>query len=289
LLSSPAVADANRNRIRIQRLGLRRVIFGDLYHYCMVAAWWQFFGLIAIVYGSTNAVFALAYFLAPGCIENARPGFLDMFFFSVQTMATIGYGKMVPITTYANTLVTLESLLGIFGVALVTGLTFAKFARPTPRVSFSKVAVVSKRDGQTSLMVRMANERQSYIVDVNLFMVLAMNDVTPEGEKIRRFHTLTLQRDRAATFALSWTAIHPIDERSAMNGIKPEDLAAKKAEVILVITGIDETFAQQVHAVASFSWDKILFGRRFSDIVTQLDDGRRILDHGRLDETLAAE
>jgi inward rectifier potassium channel len=280
------VADPTRNRLRIERVGLRRAFFGDLYHYCMVASWWQYFGFIALVYGSTNALFALAYYVKPEAIENARPAFLDMFFFSVQTMATIGYGKMVPVTVYSNALVTLESLLGIFGVALITGLTFAKFARPTPRVSFSKVAVVSRRDGQTSLMVRMANERQSYIVDVNLFMVLALNDKTEEGEMVRRFHTLTLTRDRAATFALSWTAIHHIDDKSAMKGLGPKELAAKKAEVILIITGIDETFAQQVHAVASFSWDQILFGRRFSDIVTQLEDGRRVLDHGRLDETL---
>jgi inward rectifier potassium channel len=282
------VADAKKNRLRIERIGLRRALFGDLYHYFMVSAWWQFFGMIAIAYATTNALFALAYFAAPGAIENARPGFLDMFFFSVQTMATIGYGKMVPITTYANALVTLESLLGIFGVALVTGLTFAKFARPTARVSFSKVAVVSRRDGVTSLMVRMANERQSYIVDVNLFLVLALNDKTPEGENVRRFHTLELQRSRAATFALSWTAIHPVDEKSAFAAMTPETLAKRRAELILVITGIDETFAQQVHAVASFSADQILFGRRFSDIVTQLEDGRRVLDHGRLDETLPA-
>ncbi|HEY4119605.1 MAG TPA: ion channel [Byssovorax sp.] len=276
--------------VHVERIGLKGSRWGDLYHFLLLTPWWRFFGLIALAYLAANALFAGLYVVVPGSLESARPGsFLDAFFFSVQTMATIGYGKMLPATVYANALVTIESLLGIFGVALVTGLTFAKFARPTARVLFSKVAVVSTRDGVRSLMIRMANERASQIVDVNLFMVLALNDVTPEGESLRRFHTLTLSRSRAATFALTFTAVHAIDAASPLATLAEADLHGRRAEIIAIVTGIDETFAQTVHARMNYTSTQILFDRRFVDVVKQLDATRRVLDYGRFHDTSPAK
>ena len=135
---------------------------GDLYHFLLTTSWWRYFGLIALAYLVMNGLFAIGYHVVPGSLESAREGsFADAFFFSIQTMATIGYGKMAPATTYANVLVTLESLMGILGVALITGMTFAEIARPTARVLFSHYAVLAKRDGVRSLMFRMANEGQT--------------------------------------------------------------------------------------------------------------------------------
>ncbi|HVY49358.1 MAG TPA: ion channel [Minicystis sp.] len=284
------MADAREGGpIRIDRIGLRQRVFGDLYHFLLTTSWPRFFGLIAVAYAAANALFALVYVAIPGSLESATPGsFPDAFFFSVQTMATIGYGKMTPATTFANVLVTCESLIGIFGVALVTGLTFAKFARPRARVTFSKNAVVSKRDGVRSLMLRMRNERASQIVDVNLFMVVGINDVTAEGELVRRVLTLELQRARVATFALSWTAIHKIDASSPLHGLTAEDLVRRRAEIILILTGIDETFAQMVHARVNYPADAILFGRRFADIVMDVGGRRRVIDYTKFHDTVPA-
>jgi inward rectifier potassium channel len=273
----------------VERRGLSRRPAGDVYHYLLTTPWPVFFGLIASAYLFANAVFALAYTAWPGCLESATPGSLgDAFFFSIQTMATIGYGKMVPANTYANVLVTLESLLGILGVALVTGLTFAKFARPTARVLFSEIAVITTRDGARSFMFRMANERQSNIHDVNIHVVFAHDDVTVEGERVRRFHTLPLSRSRVATFALSWTAVHVINEESPLFGRNLEDLKRVRAGIIVTLTGIDETFAQQVHAHHDYSANAILFDRSFVDVLSVAEDGHRIIDYGKFHDTRPA-
>src|SRR5208337_4984173 len=155
-----------------------------------------------------NAAFALVYVLGGDSIENARPGsFTDAFFFSVQTMATIGFGKMVPRTGLANVLVTLESLVGLLGLAIATGLVFAKFSRPTARVLFSRVAVISPWDGVRSLMFRMANERDNRIIEAQVHVVLMRNEATAENVLVRRVHDLALLRHNNPSFALSWTAI----------------------------------------------------------------------------------
>lgn len=273
-------------RANVRRIGLKTRPSSDAYHFLLVSSWPRFFGLIAAAYLTTNSIFACLYLARPGCLENAREGaFLDAFFFSIQTMATIGYGKMSPVTTYANVLVTFESLLGILAVALVTGLTFAKFARPTARVLFSNVLVVSKRDGVRSLMFRMANERQNQIVDANLHVVLTINDKTEEGEAVRRFHTLSLTRSRAATFALTWTCIHPITPDSPLFGLKMEDLVTRGAGFLVSLTGIDETFVQTVHASHDWSASDVRFDHRFTDILVQLPDGGRAVDYTKFHDT----
>src|SRR5881296_521694 len=197
----------------------RRGLFDDLYHHLLSAPWPRLLATIAGLYLAANALFALAYLAAPGSVENARPGsFVDAFFFSVQTMATIGYGKLVPHTGFANVLVTTEALVGLFGVAMVTGLMFAKFSRPTARVLFSRQAVVAPHDGVPSFMFRMANARGNNIVRAEVRVVLAREETTLEGSRMRRFHDLVLLRPRSTLFSFSWTAIHPITEASPFHG-----------------------------------------------------------------------
>ena len=184
---------------------------GDLYHFLLRSTWLRLLVVLVVVSAGINALFALAYMATGDGIENARPGsFADAFFFSVQTLATIGYGKLVPRSLAANVLVALEALVGLLGLAMVTGLVFAKFSRPTARVLFSRMAVVSRRDGVPALMFRMANERGSGIVEAQVHVVLARNETTAEGEAVRRFYDLDLSRRQNALFALSWTVIHPI-------------------------------------------------------------------------------
>jgi len=194
---------------------------------------------LAACYVVGNTLFALGYLLDPGGIEHARTGsFGDAFFFSIQTMSTIGYGRMVPRSLFANVLVMIEALAGVFGLALMTGLIFAKFSRPSARVLFSRVAVITQWDGVPSLLFRMANARGNQIVEAQVHLVLARNEVTPEGESFRRLYDLELTRRQHALFTLTWTAVHPLIARSPLADATPASLAAADTEIIVSLTGL---------------------------------------------------
>jgi len=256
----------------------------DLYHYLVTASWPALIGIIALAFLIANLVFAVGYYLDGG-VENARyRSFADMFFFSVQTMATIGYGKLVPVTLFSNILVSIEALTGLLALALMTGLVFAKFSRPTARVRFSRYLVVGPRDGTTSLMIRMANMRANRIVEANIHVVLARNETTVEGESIRRFYDLTMTRNRSAMFALSWTAVHRIVEGSPLFGQTRDSLANGRSEIVVSITGLDETFSQTIHARHTYELDEIIWGARFADVLILDPDGTRSIDYSRFDD-----
>jgi inward rectifier potassium channel len=263
------------------KIGVRRRPMTDLYHFLLTSPWWVLFTAILVSYLGANALFAVLYLL-DGSIENARPGnYADVYFFSVQTMATIGYGKMVPQSVVANAIVTVEALFGLVSLALATGLMFAKFSQPRARVLFSRHAVIGTRDGVRSLMIRVANERRTGLVEAQLRLVLVRDETTLEGEPVRRFHTLNLARASSAVFALSWTAIHPIDEASPLFGATRESLEASRADLVASLVGIEEATAQMVHARYAWKAVDILVEHRFVDIVVLMDDGRRALDYAR--------
>ncbi len=264
--------------------GLRRSPFHDAYHYLVNAPWAAVLLLIAVLFAAANALFALAY-LASGGIANARPGsFADAFFFSVQTMATIGYGTMAPRSGAANVLVTLQALSGGIGLALMTGLVFAKFSRPTARVRFSNVAVIGDYRGRRSLMLRMANERDARIVQPQLYAVLLRAEPEADGGTFIRVHDLELIRDRHAFLSLSWLVIHPIDERSPLRDATPDTLRRDRAAVIVSLTGIDEGLSQTVYAHHSYRAGEILWGVRFVDVIRPGPDGGWIVDYSRFDD-----
>ena len=270
-------------------IGLPASPLRDLYHSLLTCSWRSFFGLVLLAYLGANAVFALGYLAIGDGIEEARPGsFADAFFFSVQTMATIGYGKMAPRGLAANALVAVEALVGLLGLALVTGLVFAKFSRPTARVMFSRVAVVTTFDGVPSLLFRMANARGNQIVEAQVHLVFLRTERTPEGEEVRRVHDLHLRRSRSAFFQLTWLAVHPIDAASPFHGETPESLRAKEVDLVVSLTGVDESLSQTVHARHAYSPDQILFGHRFVDVLTWMPDGRRAIDYRKFDDTVPA-
>ncbi|HLI78536.1 MAG TPA: ion channel [Candidatus Binataceae bacterium] len=267
-------------------LGLDDSGLGDLYHFLMRESWTALLAAVVLIFILINTIFAIAYMLVHG-IENARPGsFSDAFFFSVQTMATIGYGQLVPTSFAANVLVSIEAFIGLLALAIMTGLIFAKFSRPSARVRFSKVAIVSNRDGIPSLQFRMANMRANRIVDVSARVVFARQEKTLEGEEMRRFYDLKLQRDRNSLFIYSWTAIHPITEDSPMNGLSIEAMEAASAEIIVSVIGLDETFAQTIHARYSYRPREILWGGRFVDILERRPDGALSIDYTHFDDVV---
>jgi inward rectifier potassium channel len=271
----------------VERVGLGTHPLRDLYHLFLRMSWSRLIALLVLAYLVINGVFAGLYLLSPTGIENARPGsFIDAFFFSVQTMATIGYGKMTPNGPWTNTLVTVEALFGMLSTAMATGLMFAKFSRATARVLFSKVLLVTVRDGQRALVLRMGNERANQIVEAQLRLVFLRNETTKEGEPIRKMTDLTLQRASTTAFVLSWTAVHVIDDTSPLKGHTPESLRACDAQIIASIIGTDDTFGQQVHANHSYRLDDVVWGGRFVDVIEQTPEGKRRIHFERFHDVI---
>jgi inward rectifier potassium channel len=274
----------------IERVGIPGWRFIDLYHFLLNTRWLVLLGVIAGSYIVLNAFFALGYLAIGDGIENARPGsFTDAFFFSVQTMATIGYGKLVPHSFFANVLVTVEALTGMVGVAMATGLMFAKFARPTARVMFSNVAVVTTYDGAPTLMFRAANERANLILEAQMRVVLTRQETNAEGVSMRRFYDIPLSRSQTSVFTLSWTLMHSIDERSPLHGVTCESMAAVDAEIHVSLMGIDDTFSQTIHARYTYTPDQIVFGARLADVLTRFPDGRRVIDYDHFHDIIVTE
>jgi len=254
------------------------------YHSLLTMSWRAFLGLIVAAYLATNLLFACAYTLSgPGAMEvggTPRITFLDAFFFSVQTLATIGYGRIAPVGTLANVIVTIESLVGLLGFALVAGILFSRFSRPLADIAFSHHAIVSPYRGIEAFMFRIANRRTNEMLEVQAQVVFSRL----EGrDRIRRFHVLSLERPKVVFFPLSWTVVHPIDERSPLRGLKHLDLIESDAEFLVLLTGIDETFAQTVQARSSYKADEVVWGARFRDVFRRPRDGGVLaVDVGRL-------
>jgi inward rectifier potassium channel len=272
---------------QVVRLGVERAWFGDLYHRTLTIGWPGFFAIGAATYVAANVVFAALYLLQPGSISKAHPGSLaDAFFFSVQTMATIGYGIMAPATFYANLLMTLETAVGLMFVAMTTGLVFARFSRPTARVLFSNVAVVGPYNGVPTLSIRIANQRKNQMLAAEVTMTLVRDEVSDEGELTRRFYDLALVRDRSPVFALTFRVMHPIDADSPLRGMNYETLAEQNAEIVVIAGGLDETMVQPVTARTSYLPHEILWAHRFVDIFGWTEDGRRAIDYRRFHDTV---
>jgi inward rectifier potassium channel len=273
---------STRSTVPTQTRGQQVSFFEDIYHNVLAMPWWRFFAYASGAWLGINAVFAVFYSASPGCVAGARPGDLeDAFYFSVQTFATIGYGAMSPATRFGHVVVVVEALVGTLGIALVTGVTFAKFARPSARVLFSAKAVISPRDGVPYLVFRLANWRGNMVVEGQLRANLLVLTETREGEKTRIPIELPLVRDRTALFFLTWIPMHRIDASSPFWGgaAALEKLRAQNAEIFLSFSGLDETSGQQIHARHNYKLDDIVYNARHSDVLTISPDGTRTIDY----------
>ncbi|WP_218082634.1 ion channel [Anthocerotibacter panamensis] len=275
-------------QLEFVRLGEPISLGFDLYHGLLRVSWPWFLVLVSVGYIAINTLFALAYLAGGDDIAGGQPGsFADAFFFSVQTLGTLGYGVLSPRTFYTNVVVCVEVFVGLLGSAVATGLLFARFSRPTARVLFSNMAVITLREGMPTLMFRAANQRRNQILEANLQVTLLMDEYSREGQFMRRFYDLKLVRGRSPIFALTWTAMHVIDETSPLYSATPESLRNIQAELIVTLTGIDETVYQTIHARHSFVTEEILWNMRFVDIVSQTPDGQRTIDFSRFHEVVS--
>jgi inward rectifier potassium channel len=257
----------------------------DLYYRLLTVPLTGLVALLVAVFLLLNVLFAFAYLACGESIEHARPGsFADAFFFSVQTMATIGYGQMSPVGIVANLLVTAEAALGLFGVGMAAALMFARFTRPTAGIMFSRNMVVTRFDGQPTLMFRLANERSEQINEARVHVVLLRDETTEEGLHFRRLLDLDLRRSFTPVFGLSWSVMHVIDETSPLFGYSARDLIENGAHIMVLFSGHHDAFQQEVHARHAYHATDIVWNSHFADLFCRLPDGSEVLDPSHFNE-----
>ncbi len=261
----------------------------NAYHQLITMSWPRFFCLFALAYLGANAVFALLYMaLGAGALEGGAQragGFAQAFFFSIQTFATIGYGGITPVSMAANLLVSGESLVSLIAVALGTGIVFARFARPFAHIRFSSSAVIAPYRDRTAFMLRIVNERNSDLVEVQAKVIFSRIEMRSSGIAAREFHQLALERDSVSLFPLTWTVVHPIDEASPLAGVTAASLAESDAEFLVLVSGTEDTFSEVVHARTSYRANEVRVGWRFRSLFQFPTDGSRLrVDISQLDQ-----
>ena len=275
----PVRKNTRLDRSKVTRVGEQRWHWSDSYHTILTLSWPRFFALIIVIYMLVNLIFASAFYMVPGTILNTRPGsFVDVFFFSIETLATVGYGVMSPATVYGHIVASTEILLGMLVTAILTGLLFARFSRPTARVLFSQVAVITMFNGNRTLMMRAGNERNNVILEASVRMTLVRKERTLEGETFYRVYDLKLDRDRSSAFAMSWTVMHKIDDSSPLFGKAMGDLEIDESTIYVAISGQDETLNDTVHARKAYEPENLVFGSHFADILFERESGKWSVD-----------
>lgn len=258
----------------------------DFYFFFMSGPWSRLIVSLIFLYLATNVCFAGLYLLEPGSINNAHPkSFTDAFFFSVQTFSTIGYGVLTPSTPYGNMVVTAEAAVGLLGAALATGLMFAKATRARSSALFSNVAVVTQQNGIPTFVFRVGNARGNDVVDATITVTALRDEISAEGHHLRRQHDLKLSRSRSPFFVMTWVVMHAIDDESPLRDIdwdNPQNLLA----IVATLIGHDGTYGQTTYARQLYTPDKVRHRQRFVDVISQLPDGRLMIDYTRFHETV---
>jgi inward rectifier potassium channel len=274
---------------RIIAEGLERNVWTDLYFNAMTISWPMFVAALAVAFVALNLVFALIYAfgelaLGETAIANARPGSLaDLFFFSVETTSTVGYGDMHPQTIYGHVVATAENFVGLLLLAMMTGLVFARFSRPRARILYARHPVVTEHNGVTTLIFRLANARSNFISEANAKLWMLSVTTSSEGRRLVGFEEMRLLKSENPTFALSWTLFHPIDADSPLVGTDGDTLAASEINFVVSIVGFDETSGQTVHAREVFAAQDVRWGHEYEDFVWIDADGFRHIDYAKID------
>jgi inward rectifier potassium channel len=288
----------SRQRPRIVTIGGRPFVsegvhvrvWDDFYHRALTMSWPTFFGLATTVFLMLNAVFAMIYEIDPHGIANQFPkGLAGAFFFSVETLATVGYGDMHPQSIYTHIVATAEIIIGMGNIAVITGLIFARFSRPQSRIKFGKHPVVRTIEGKQVLMMRAANMRLNLIAQASAKLHLLRLHASPEGFQIRRIEDLKLVRNEHPVFVLSWNVMHIIDEESPLFTSSLEELEQKEVALLLTIEGIDETTSQSMMARHQWSIKEVRWNYRYVDLVRRDEDGINVIDYTIFDDVLPLE
>jgi inward rectifier potassium channel len=287
-------------RSHVIRIGTREMesrgapggFWTDLYHRSMTVHWPGFFGSAALIFIALNTAFGLLYWLGKDPIANISPELplpLSLFYFSIETLATVGYGDMHPQTNYGHLIATIEIFTGMSFLAVMTGLIFARFSRPRSRFVFADYPVVAVHQGQATLMMRVANARNNTMSQATARLWLVRLEYTAEGHQLRRFHELKLDRQEHPMFALSWTLLHKIDENSALFEVTTEELEKTDAALVLNVSGIDDSSSQSLHARKLYYHTDIRWQHRYQDITSISQQGRLLIDYGKFHDVIAED
>lgn len=263
----------------------------DVYRWLLSLRWPQFAVFAATLYVTLNVLFAALYSFQQNSIAGSTGGhwFFDCFFFSVQTLATVGYGHMYPQTLYGHIVTTIEIMSGLFLLAVMTGLIFVRFSRPIARVAFSRSIVIAPLNGKSTLMVRVGNENHHSMVEAEFRIMFSRDEPLIEGGDFRYFYNLKLHFDRLTVFPAALTLRHVIDETSPLHQATPESLETERALFFVSVVGVDPVIAAAVQTQQDYTWRDVRFGERFVEIYTQSGQGQLTVDYGRLHETEPAE
>jgi inward rectifier potassium channel len=253
----------------IETYGLDTGFWRDLYHRSLTVSWPVFFATAAAIFVTLNAVFALFYWLGDRPIANVSEDLpLSLFYFSIETLATVGYGDMHPQTDYGHLVATVEIFTGMSFLAVMTGLVFARFSRPKARFAFARYPVVTMFNGQPTLMIRIANARHNTISQATARLWLFRLERTTEREQLRRYYELKLFREEHPMFSLSWTLVHTIDETSPFRDMTPDNFTEVEGALVLNVGGVDDNSAQRLYARQIYSRDDIRWRHRYRDITS---------------------
>lgn len=272
-----------RNRhMQIRRIGVEETLVTDIYHRAMRISWPRFFLIVFLAFILINLLFATLFWRAPGSLsDGGLSDFFTTFVFSVETFSTIGYGNIYPVSTYGNLIVTIEAATSLISTALLTGLIFAKFSRPSARIIFSSNILWTTQNREPVLAVRLGNIRANTVFDGRAQMTLLRDETSTEGEKLRRLVDLKLVRTETPLFSLSWTLFHPISDDSPLKGMTPEKMKELGWEIIVTFVGLDQDMAQTIAAHSTYNGDHIVRARKFVDMI-QFNKGVRTIDFSKL-------
>ncbi len=267
----------------LHKRGVARYDFRDPYHVAVTLSWPAFIAAVFIVLGGLNLVFACLYLARPGAVQNLRPGdILDAFFFSLETLSTVGYGEMAPATLYGHSISAIEIVVGMAFTAIITGLLFVRFSKPRAKILFADEAVITQHNGKRTLMVRIANGRLSMLTGAAAEIGVLLADITMEGQAFRRVEDLKLTRNTIPVFPLTWTLMHVIDDSSPLFGLDPEALIAQDARLFVSVEAMDGSIGIRVQAIKDYDHTHVRLGKRYSEAVSRDESGRTIADIGRL-------
>jgi inward rectifier potassium channel len=270
-------------QFQLLKSGVVRFDLRDRYHLLVAAPWSAFALTVFAVVIALNTIFALLYALRPGAVQNLATGdVVSAFFFSLETLATVGYGEMAPASLYGHVVASIEILFGMTFMAIFTGILFVRFSRPKPKILFPDNIVVAPHNGQPTLMVRIANGRLTMLTHALASLTVMVEETNQEGQFFRRVYDLDLVRQNLPIFPLTWTLMHVVDATSPLYGLALEDLEARQARVFLTIEACDAAIGAQVHDVHGFAPQQIRFGMRYSDAVLASEAGSLVADISKL-------
>src|SRR6267378_764138 len=287
----PSHVSIRTGQVEFVKVGTDAWRWRDVYRWLLGLSWPRFAGLVASLYVGLNLLFAALYSFQPDSIAGSTGGhrFFDCFFFSVQTLATVGYGHMYPQTLYGHIVTTIEIMSGLFLLAVMTGLIFVRFSRPIARVMFSNSMVIALLNGKPTLMVRIGNENHHSMVEAEFRIMFSRDEPLLEGGDFRHFYVLKLHFDRLTVFPAALTLRHTIDETSPLFGATPESLESSRILFIVSVVGIDPVLAASVQTQKDYTWCDVRFGERFVEMYTEHGGGRLTVDYGRLHDTEQVE